>query len=127
MGDEFKHILENVQQMLKDLEEMVLKYRSLATLEKRTWDRLRFGVKELNTIRQKLTYHTAQMELFLGSLTVGALGRIEDLLEDLVLEVSNGRRPHTILSIDLGGEEGAIAWNQLQSDLSEKWNRPQRH
>jgi hypothetical protein len=119
MGDEFKHILENVQQMLKDLEEMVLKYRSLATLEKRTWDRLRFGLKGLNAIRQKLNYHTAQMELFLSSLTVGALGRIENILEDLVLEVRNGRRPPTILSIDLGGEEGAIGWNQLQSDLSE--------
>ena len=119
MGDEFKHILGNVQHMLKDLEAMVLKYRSLATLEKRTWDRLRFGLKGLNTIRQKLTYHTAQMELFLGSLTVGALGRIEDLLKDLVLEVRNGRRSPTILSIDLSAEEGAVGWNQLQSDLSE--------
>jgi hypothetical protein len=119
MGDEFKHILGNVQQMLKDLEVMVLKYRSLATLEKRTWDRLRFGLKGLNTIRQKLTYHTAQMELFLSSLTVGALGRIENILEDLVLEVRNGRRPPTILSIDQVGEKGAMSWNQLQSDLSE--------
>jgi hypothetical protein len=98
---------------------MVLKYRSLATLEKRTWDRLRFGLKGLNTIRQKLTYYTAQMELFLSSLTVGALGRIEDLLKDLVLEVRNGRRPPTILSVDLGGEEGAVGWTQLQRDLSE--------
>jgi hypothetical protein len=119
MEDEFKHILGNVQQMLKDLEVMVLKYRSLATLEKRTWDRLRFGLKGLNTIRQKLTYHTAQMELFLSSLTVGALGRIENILEDLVLEVRNGRRPPTILSIDQVGEKGAMSWNQLQSDLSE--------
>jgi len=119
MEDEFKHILGNVQQMLKDLEVMVLKYRSLATLEKRAWDRLRFGLKGLNTIRQKLTYHTAQMELFLSSLTVGALGRIENILEDLVLEVRNGRRPPTILSIDQVGEKGAMSWNQLQSDLSE--------
>jgi hypothetical protein len=124
MEDEFKHILGNVQKMLKELEAMVLKYRSLATLEKRTWDRLRFRLKGLNKIRQKLTYHTAQMELFLGSLTVGALGRIEDILKDLVLEIRSGRRPPTILSIDLGGEEGAIGWNQLQSDLTESGIAP---
>jgi hypothetical protein len=117
--DEFNHILGNVHQLLKDLEKMVLKYRSLATLEKRTWDRLRFGLKELNTIRQMLTYHTAQMELFLSSLTVGALGRIENLLEDFILEMRSGRRAPTILSIEQGGEEGAVGWRRLESDLSE--------
>ncbi|KAF4625446.1 hypothetical protein G7Y89_g12724 [Cudoniella acicularis] len=86
MRDEFNYILGSVQRLLKELDKMVLKYRSLATLEKRTWDQMRFGLKELNTIRQKLTYHTAQMELFLRSLTVGALGRIESLLKDFILE-----------------------------------------
>jgi hypothetical protein len=119
MRDEFNHILGSVQQLLKDLEKMVLNYRSLATLEKRTWDRLRFGLKELNTIRQMLTYHTAQMELFLSSLTVGALGRIESLLEDFIVEVRSGRRAPTILSIEQGGEEGAAGWRRLESDLSE--------
>jgi len=119
MRDEFNHVLGNVQQLLKELEKMVLKHRSLATLEKRTWDRLRFGMKELNTMRQKLTYHTAQMELFLSSLTVGALGRIENLLEYFVLEVRSGRRAPTILSIEQGGEEGAVGWMRLESDLFE--------
>jgi len=63
MRDEFNHILENVQKSLKDLEQMVLKYRSLETMQRRTWDRMRFGLKDLNTIRQKLAYHTAQIKL----------------------------------------------------------------
>ena len=84
MRDEFNHILDNVRAALKGLQEMVLKYRSLGTMQKRTWDRLRFGLQELNTTRQKLIFHTAQIELFLSNVMMDAIGRIENVLEDLV-------------------------------------------
>ncbi|KAH8656957.1 hypothetical protein BGZ60DRAFT_343303, partial [Tricladium varicosporioides] len=119
MQSEFNHILENVQKSLKELEQMVVKYRSLATMERKTWDRMRFGLKDLNTIRQKLTYHTAQIKLFLGHLMVDSLGRIESLLEDFVQEIRNGKRAPTLLSIDHGGDEADMGWKQLESDLSE--------
>jgi len=119
MRDEFNHILENVQKSLKDLEQMVLKYRSLETMQRRTWDRMRFGLKDLNTIRQKLAYHTAQIKLFLSNLTMSSLGRIESLLEDFIQEIRSGRRAPTLLSIDQGGDEAAVGWKQLESDLSE--------
>lgn len=119
LQDEFKQILENVQASLKELEQMVLKYRSLGTMEKRTWDRLRFGLKELNTIRQKLTYHTAQIKLFLGNLMMGSMGRIETLLEEFVREIRTGKRAPTLLSIEQGGDEATIGWKRLESDLSD--------
>jgi hypothetical protein len=119
MQDEFTHILENTQTSLKDLEEMVLKYRSLGTMERRTWDRLRFRLKDLNTIRQKLAYHTAQIKLFLNNLMIDSLGRIESLLEDFVKEIRSGKRAPTLLSIEQGGEEAAVGWKQLENDLSE--------
>jgi hypothetical protein len=119
LRDEFNHILENVQTSLKDLEQMVLKYRSLGTMERRTWDRMRFGLKDLNTIRQKLAYHTAQIKLFLSTLTMSSLGRIESLLEDFIQEIRGGRRAPTLLSIDQGGDEAVVGWKQLESDLSD--------
>jgi hypothetical protein len=119
LRDEFNHILENVQTSLKDLERIVLKYRSLGTMERRAWDRARFGLKDLNTIRQKLTYHTAQIKLFLSTLTMSSLGRIESLLEDFIREIRGGRRARTLLSIDQGGDDAVVGWKQLESDLSE--------
>jgi hypothetical protein len=119
MRDEFNHILDNVRTALKDLQEMVLKYRSLGTMEKRTWDRLRFGLKELNTTRQKLMFHTAQIELFLSNVMMHAIGRIESVLEDLVREIRSGRRAPTILSIEQGGDKAVVGWTQLANDLSE--------
>ncbi|KAF8861166.1 hypothetical protein BDZ45DRAFT_280328 [Acephala macrosclerotiorum] len=98
---------------------MVLKYRSLGTMEKRTWDRLRFGLKELNTIRQKLTYHTAQIKLFLSNLMMGSIGRIETLLEEFVKEIRSGKRAPTMLSIEQGGDEAVIGWKRLECDLSD--------
>ena len=119
MRDEFNHILDNVRAALKELQEMVLKYRSLGTMQKRTWDRLRFGLQELNTTRQKLIFHTAQIELFLSNVMMDAIGRIENVLEDLVREIRSGRRAPTILSIEQGGDEAVVGWAQLANDLSE--------
>lgn len=111
------NILGNISGVLEELERMVSKYRSLGKMEKRKWDRLRFGAEDLDTMRGKLTFHTSAINLFMSSLKAGSLARIELAIEELVIEVRAGRRSPTVLSVQDDSAESSDAWRELEAEL----------
>jgi hypothetical protein len=119
MREEFDSIFNGVQRSLKQLEMMVVKYRSLGAMKRNKWDKLRFCSKDLSTIRQKLAFHMAHIDLFMNSLTVGSLARIEVLLEDFINEVRSGKRTHRYfpsseeaMKLLPDGESWKLSWLQ---------------
>ena len=51
--------------MLKDLQALVLKYEGLGTQSKRTWDRLKWGSKDITELRSRLTSNTVLLTAFI--------------------------------------------------------------
>jgi hypothetical protein len=120
--DELFMIRDNIETALQQLDDIVKRYQSLGRREKKTWDRVRFAAEDLDAIRGKLVFHTSAISLFLQSLSVGSLGRIEGVLEDLVREVRAGKKEKTLLSA-CGEEEDdydAFAWAELKRELEEE-------
>ena len=50
--------------VLKDLQGLLEKYKSLATQSKRTWDRLRWGKEPIEETRSRLVSHTTLLTNF---------------------------------------------------------------
>ena len=119
-GLELQDILANCRSVLSELEQLLSKYGSLSTanLKGKTLDRLRFGSKNLSSIREKLVFHTSAISLFLHTLGTGRLGRIEKRLDELIQEVKNGQRETTTIMI-FGdqNEPQDVYWNRLETAL----------
>jgi hypothetical protein len=104
--------------VLRQLNQLLIKYKSLGTRSKRTWDRVRFGAENLQEIRDKLTVHTSSLTLFLTTLGTGSLGRIEKKLGELIADVRAGRRADTVLSMaDDEEDEAEEQWNLWKGEL----------
>ena len=116
---ELEEIVRNCRSVLVELEKILTKYNSLGTKSKRTWDRIRFGAEGLQAIREKLTFHTSSINLFLTTLSNGSLGRIEKKLDEIMDEIRGGRREPTILAAanDDNEEDSEISWNILKIEL----------
>ena len=52
--------------VLKDLDEMLLKYESLGSKSQRTFDRLRYGMEDVNGIRIRLISSVSMLEYFVN-------------------------------------------------------------
>ena len=118
---ELEILLRNCMIVLRELQRLVIKYKSLGTNHKRAWDRVKCGTEGVQSIREKLTFYAASITLFLTSLGTSALGRIKKKLDDLVAEIRAGKREPSILTL---GEEDDEAdddsiWRTLKSDLAD--------
>jgi hypothetical protein len=113
-------LLRNCSSVLQQLNKLLIKYKSLGTTSKRTWDRLMWGKENLAEIREKLMMHTSTLTLFLTTLGTRSLGRIEKKLDEILEEVRAGKRDGTILTIsDDDEEESENQWRMLKSELVE--------
>ncbi|KAL3423938.1 dnaJ heat shock family protein [Phlyctema vagabunda] len=120
--NELGTLVRNCMGVLKDLNKLLIKYKSLGTSSKRTWDRVKFGAENLQEIRDRLLSHTSSLTLFLTTLGTGSLGRIEKKLDELIADVRAGRRERTILTIagEDGDDDSETQWNILKSDLADE-------
>ena len=122
---ELDGLMRNCSDVLGQLEQLLTRYRSLGTKQKRTWDRVKFGSEGLQEIRSKLMFHTSALTLFLTSLGTGSLGRIEKKLDDLASEIRAGQHEPSLISLcneeDTSG--GNSAWRVLIDELSEDFSR----
>jgi hypothetical protein len=89
---ELAALVQNCNGVLQRLYNLLIKYKSLGTGSKQTWDRLRWGTEQdnLTGIREKLMNHTSSLTLFLTTLGAGSLGRIEKKLDQLIEDVRAG-------------------------------------
>jgi len=55
--------------VLKELESLLTKYDSLGTQTQRTWDRMRWGVEDIASIRLRLISNTGMLTAFNASIT----------------------------------------------------------
>jgi hypothetical protein len=114
-------LVKNCVSVLQQLNQLLIKYKSLGTRSKRTWDRVRFGTENLQEIRDKLMVHTSSLTLFLTTLGTGSLGRIEKKLDELIADVRAGRRADTVLSMaDNEEDEAEEQWNLWKGELIEE-------
>jgi hypothetical protein len=100
------------------LNKKLIKYKSLGTASRRTWDRLRFDAEDLQEIREKLFAHTSSMTLFLTTLGTGSLGHIEKKLNQSIADVRAGRRQEETLLVFANGkddpDEAEAQWSLLK-------------
>ena len=60
----YQILMDNCRVPLEDLHALLGRYESLNTQSQRTWDRMRFGLKDLAEIRQRLVEITTQLSCF---------------------------------------------------------------
>ncbi|KAK7757634.1 hypothetical protein SLS62_000010 [Diatrype stigma] len=109
---------------LRDLERFLLQHRSLNTSKPRYWDRIRFGAKSTEGIRQKLSRHTEGLNLFLTHVNTLSLSRIEqasesstNILSDIVSKLDQLRQ-----EVQTGQKDGSVFnveanWSRLEQEL----------
>ena len=110
-------LIRGLGEVLKILDAIVKKYQGLARREKRIWNQLRLATEDLNSIRDKLTFHINAINAFTASLSRDTLAQIERVLLELVGEVREGRRPPSIASLD--ENENTSVWKELEAELAE--------
>ena len=115
-------LVKNCNGVLQQLNKKLIKYKSLGSATRRTWDRLKWSAENLQEIREKLLAHTSSLTLFLTTLGTGSLGRIEKKLDQLIEDVRAGRREESVLTFAVGEDdpdESEIQWGVLKGELVE--------
>ena len=122
---ELESIMKNCTDVLRELQQLITRYRSLGTQQKRTWDRIKFGSEGVQQIRDKVMFHTSALTLFLTSLGTGSLGRIEKKLDELAAEIQKGQHEPSLSNIcdEDNLAEQRNAWNLLMTELSEEFSK----
>ena len=110
-------MMNNLDQVLKQLDTIVTKFQRLGRREKRIWNQLRLSNEDLDKVRGKLTFHINAINSFLESLSRTTLARIETTLIELAHEVREGRRPPSIVSVN--DEQDQSVWGEIELELAE--------
>jgi hypothetical protein len=116
---ELELLVKNCKGALQQLNKLLIKYNSLGTSSRRTFDVLRFGAENLSEIREKLMTHTSSLALFLTTLGTGSLGRVERKLDELIVDVRAGSREKSVFSV-VDEEESETQWQELKGEFVEE-------
>ncbi|KAH6724320.1 hypothetical protein BKA61DRAFT_665023 [Leptodontidium sp. MPI-SDFR-AT-0119] len=118
-GPEWREIRLNLEATLCELQDLVDRYR---TMGRSAWRRVRLASENLSELRAKLGFHLGVINVFLDSLALSALGRmepvlgrIETLLRDYVREEQAGQKAATVLAAH--ETDDAVSWKQVEMDL----------
>ncbi|KAJ6558031.1 hypothetical protein B0H19DRAFT_1149526 [Mycena capillaripes] len=91
-------LMEGCHGPLDELEALYQRYESLSTQAQRSWDRMRFGLKDLSDVRQRLITHTTMLTTFNSTLVNSSTTRIEKKLNKFITEVQAGMREGSVIS-----------------------------
>ncbi|KAH0536791.1 hypothetical protein FGG08_006359 [Glutinoglossum americanum] len=80
--EEFDMITSNCKMTLLRLDAVISRYRSLGTTNKRLWDRFKLPVKDLQDIKSGLTHHISVLSVFLDTVGLETMGRVEGKVDD---------------------------------------------
>ena len=75
---ELFEIRDNLLETMKELQDLHKRYERMGRI---SWSRFQLGQENLAAIRSKLTLRISALNAFMGSLTLGALGRMEPMLQ----------------------------------------------
>lgn len=107
----------NLSGVLKQIEDIVQRYNNLGRDQKRTWDRVGFATENLSALRSKVVFHANAINLFMLSLSAGALARIETILDEIARDIRAGRKQPSVISSTTCEESDEIAWGELEREL----------
>ena len=75
---ELNELRENLTETMEELKDLHKRYRKMGRI---SWSRFQLGQENLAALRRKLDLQTSALNAFMGSLTLGALGRMEPMLQ----------------------------------------------
>lgn len=104
---------------LKDLDEVLVKYESLGTKSGRTFDRLGFGMQDINEIRLRLISNVSMLDAFNNA---SSHARVENKLNQLIAEVRAGKREGSVISnqtFDTTAQDKKQMWEALRRELED--------
>ncbi|KAJ7334726.1 hypothetical protein DFH08DRAFT_879232 [Mycena albidolilacea] len=114
-------LIEPCMASLKELQDLYDRYESLSTQHQRSWDRLRFGLKDLADVRSRLTTSVTSLTSFTAMLTNASTTRIEKRLIKLITEIQAGMRERSVMSVsDVASSiESPEVWTELRRELDD--------
>ncbi|KAJ7204392.1 hypothetical protein GGX14DRAFT_646912 [Mycena pura] len=115
----YQILLDNCKVPLEDLNALLGRYDSLNTQSQRTWDRMRFGLKDLAEIRQRFVEITTQLSCFNTMLINSCTTRIEKKLTKFIQEVQAGMREGSVVTVPDVELSEHDAWIQLRRELED--------
>ena len=137
--EELQAIVGGCETVLKLLNRVLEKYNTLSEKErsvKKLWQRVRFGNGELADIRdlrEKVTYYTSALSLFVNMVSMGSMGRVEQKMEtagedirDIRIAV-NGITAHLLSATNREGsvlttyaDDDKAVWKEFRKELIEE-------
>ena len=134
--EELQAIVGGCETVLDLLNRVLEKYNTLSEQErsvKKLWQRVRFGNGELANIkdlREKLTYYTSALSLFVNMVSMGSVGRVEQQMEKFggdIREIKiavNGITAHLLSANNREGsvlttyaDDDKAVWKEFRKDL----------
>ena len=116
--ERLKAIKDGCDKVLVDLQSLVQGYESLGTQSKRTWDRMRWGIKDIAEIRARLTSNATLLTVFISTSQVS----VETKLDKFIDEFRQGRREGSIVSlqtVDSLSTDDRAVWRTIRKELEE--------
>ncbi|KAJ7745713.1 hypothetical protein B0H16DRAFT_1321519 [Mycena metata] len=104
---------------LQELEALYTRYESLTTQSQRTWDRMRYGLKDLSEVRQRLISSISMLTAFNTALLNSSTARIEKKLAKFIAEVQAGTRDGSVISASTTSLESPDVWDGLRRELED--------
>jgi len=115
--DELLKLRDNLKSTMEELERL---FETYTRIGKGAWRRIQLGQKDLEKPRRDLLFHMSAINGFISSLTMAAVGRVEqslEVLEALIREflLRDNGRAQTLRSEAPGSEE---TWELLRMNLA---------
>ncbi|KAJ7745703.1 hypothetical protein B0H16DRAFT_1321530 [Mycena metata] len=118
-------LMDGCYHSLQELDALHTRYESLNTQSQRTWDRMRYGLKDLSEVRQRLISNTTMLTGFNTALLNSTTSRIEKKLTKFIVEVQAGMREGSIMSASKVAStqaatlESPDVWDELRRELED--------
>ena len=111
-------IKDGCDKVLNDLQSLVVRYESLGTQSKRTWDRMKWSNDDVAEIRARLTSNVAVLTAFISTSQI----TVEAKLDKLIEEFHQGRRERSIISlqsVDSLSADDRTLWRSIRKELED--------
>ncbi|KAL6722363.1 hypothetical protein ACLMJK_001470 [Lecanora helva] len=105
--------------VLKDLDQMLIKYESLGSKSQKTFDRLRYGMEDVNGIRIRLISSVSMLEYFVN---LCSHAKLERKMSRFISEVRAGKREGSVVSaasLDSVAKNDRQTWKLLRRELED--------
>ena len=120
---QLQSVTTNCARVIKRLNKVLSKYKSLGTNRQKNWERIRLSNENLSDLRDKLVAQITALNAFLDVVGIGSLGRMENVvlpgmvetIDKLAAEIRAGRREGSVMTTFEDDEKHI--WRQFRREL----------